>query len=507
MSIAIIGAGFAGLSAAKVLRQFGHEVTVFERTEDVGGVWSHSRRYPGVRTQNDKGTYCFSDFPMPADYPEWPSGAQVQQYLEDYVRHFGIGDALRLHTEVEQATPVADGWELTSTDLADGSSNLDRFSHLVVANGIFCEPLIPPFAGAREFTDAGGRVLHTSELNELEDARGRHVLIVGYGKSSCDVADAISDASASTRIVARELLWKMPRRLGGALNYKYLMLTRMGEGLFRYLRPRGAERFLHGPGDPIRRSMLGSVQALSTWQLRLKRFGLVPDGSFEDIARSTVSLATDGLYDKLSRGEIDIHRDCQIARLSVVDGRPSAELTSGEVVPADLVVCGTGFRQSVPFFSEELQEALGDGRGNFELFRQILPLDVPNLTFSGYNSSFFSPLSAEVAALWIANLLMGAMTVAPKAQLRSQVDARLRWMEERTEGKHARGTNIIPFSMHNVDEMLEDIGIDVSALTRARQWLTPVDPTSYAHVTTELLERQRKGVARQVEAQPEPTAA
>ncbi|MEK8104862.1 hypothetical protein NKG94_06000 [Micromonospora sp. M12] len=41
-------------------------------------------------TQNDKGTYHLSDLPMPADYPQWPSGEQVQRYLESYVEKFGL---------------------------------------------------------------------------------------------------------------------------------------------------------------------------------------------------------------------------------------------------------------------------------------------------------------------------------------------------------------------------------------------------------------------------------
>jgi len=52
MKIAIIGAGFAGLTTARHLRDFGHDVTVFEKVHDVGGVWSTTRLYPGVSTQN-----------------------------------------------------------------------------------------------------------------------------------------------------------------------------------------------------------------------------------------------------------------------------------------------------------------------------------------------------------------------------------------------------------------------------------------------------------------------
>ena len=56
-------------------------------------------------------------------------------------------------------------------------------------------------------------------------------------------------------------------------------------------------------------------------------------------------------------------------------------------------------------------------------------------------------------------------------------------------GNHARGTNIIPFSVHNIDETLNDIGINVTMLTRAKQWLFPVNPSDYRGVVQTLKKR------------------
>ena len=135
MNVAIIGAGFAGLSAAKVLREFGHGVTVFERAPDVGGVWSATRRYPGLETQNTRDTHSLSDFPLPKHYPEWPKGALVQAYLASYVEHFALGDAIRLDCEVVSAEPTYDGWEVGAVDGATGATETARADYLVVANG------------------------------------------------------------------------------------------------------------------------------------------------------------------------------------------------------------------------------------------------------------------------------------------------------------------------------------------------------------------------------------
>jgi cation diffusion facilitator CzcD-associated flavoprotein CzcO len=499
MRIAIIGAGCAGLSTAKVLTALGHETTIYDKAPDVGGVWSRTRRYPGLTTQNDKGTYAFSDHPMPASYPEWPSGEQVQTYLEGYVERFALAPMLRLGTEVTRATPAeGGGWDV---DTSAGSGHVD---HLVVANGIFSAPSVPDYPGAAEFAAGGGEVMPAGDLHELAPLAGRHVVVVGYGKSACDVAVEISKVAASTTVVARELLWKMPRRIKGVVNYKYLMLTRLGEGLFRYRSVTGPEKVLHARESLLANGMLGSVGSVTAGQLGLQDLDLVPRGTFSDIARSTVSLATEGFFEAVRGGSITVERDTVVERLQVENGMTSAVLSTGSTVPADVVVAATGWRQELPFLPADVTDRLTDDHGDYVLYRQILPIGVPDLTFAGYNSSFFSPLSAEMSAAWIGAHLAGALTLPSANEQRRLVGERLAWMAERTRGRHARGTNIIPFSLHNIDEVLADLDLDIGSGRKAVQWLLPVSPSAYAGVTAKLAERlearpaaqQRRPLAR-----------
>lgn len=495
MEICIVGAGFAGLSAAKVLKAFGHRVTVYEKVDDVGGVWSRTRRYPGLTTQNVRSTYALSDFPYPADYPEWPSGEQVQRYMEAYARHFDLLPSIVLGTEVVAARPVGQGWEVDVRPAGAPQAPVQtrRFDWLLVCNGIFSQPAVPRYEGAEDFRAAGGVICHTSEFNDLQTARGKHVLVIGYGKSSCDAAQAVVGTAASVTVVARQLIWKVPKLLMGVLNYKHLLLTRMGEGLFRYIRLRGVEKFLHGIGKPIRNSMLGQVQWVITRQCKLRQLDLLPAQPFESIARSTVSLVTDGFYENVAAGRLTVEKHTEIRRLLVEGGQRWAELRNGKRIPADVVVAGTGWHQSVPFLSPEVMRQVTDAQGNFMLYRSMVPIGVPRLAFNGYNSSFFSQLNAEIGALWLADLIGGQLPLPPVAQQRATVAERLAWMEARTDGKHSKGTNIIPFSLHHIDELLADLRLQLSPLKRFAQWFRPVDPADYAWITGALVARHRKG--------------
>jgi len=279
----------------------------------------------------------------------------------------------------------------------------------------------------------------------------------------------------------------VPRRIGGVVNFKLLLLTRMGEALFRYLRPRGVEKFLHGPANGIRGKMINSIGSASVRQFGLGQLKLVPPGQMEDIVRGAIGLATEGFFEGVTAGRIVVHGNRTIVRLLADDGKPVAELDDGTRLPADLILCATGFIQSIPFLPADVTGQVLDERGNFMLYRQIRPVDVPGLYFNGYNSSFFSPLNAEMAALWITADIAGKVALPGPAAMREQVIEQLAFMDVATDTHHCHGGKIIPFSLHNVDEVLGDLGVNISARTRALHWLMPVDPAAYRRITPAVL--------------------
>ncbi len=476
--IGIVGAGVAGLACAKVLSQAGFPVEVFDRAPDVGGVWSATRRYPGLRAQNSKLTYHFSDHPMPDDFPRWPDGQQVQAYLAGYVQKFGLGPHLRLGTEVVAADPVDSGWLLETRDAT--GAHRTTCDHLIVANGVFSDPVVPDLPGAAAFRAAGGRLCHVSEFHDAEQARDRSVVVLGYGKSACDIAEAVSHVADETSVVARRLTWKMPRTLGFGADYERLLMTRTGEAHFASRFPDRAERLLDRL--VLRQADMDLIQERVTRRLRLRELGLLPAGPISEIANSSAGLATEGFTEQIEAGRIQVHRDTRITELIGGQHGPAVRLADGSLKLAEIVICATGYRQEVPFLTPFVRRALTDETGDFRLYRQILPVEVPNLSFAGYNSSTINALSAEVGAHWIAGLLAGRFVPPMAEAMNNDIDARLAWSRERTAGNHAHGTSVIPFSLANIDEMLDDLGTPLPLTSRLAQWVRPVRPSSYRGV-------------------------
>lgn len=73
----------------------------------------------------------------------------------------------------------------------------------------------------------------------------------------------------------------------------------------------------------------------------------------------------------------------------------------------------------------------------------------------------------------------------------THADDTLAWMEERAQGKHAHGTNLVPFSLSNTDEMMDDLGLSIGWLATVKQWLLPVDPAAYSGLGEVLRSRRR----------------
>ena len=82
--ICVIGAGPCGLTALKNLLQVGcRNVVCYEESGGIGGNWSYADDpdrasvYECAHAISSRRMASFDDFPMPSDYPEYPSHRQL----------------------------------------------------------------------------------------------------------------------------------------------------------------------------------------------------------------------------------------------------------------------------------------------------------------------------------------------------------------------------------------------------------------------------------------------
>ena len=489
--IAVVGAGVSGIVTARVLGDVGFDATVFEQAADVGGVWSASRAYPGISTQDDHRSYVFSDTPMPAGVAEHPKGAEVQTYLGDYARENGVH--VRLSTRVI-TTRLVDGpaWEVDS-DGPEGPAT-ERFDWLVAANGVFSTPFVPKWPGRDDFERAGGKVVTPGSLGDGGVLDGARTVVVGWGKTACDVAAAAAPRSAGVAVVARTLMWKVPKRIGIAgLTFRHLILTRAGERLITgsYRSPSGRLLLRRLP-ERVPRVLLGRAIARAVDRASgLTDLGLRP---ITDI-RSSNSLVTEGFFEAVAEGRIEVHRERAVAALGADEHGPWVRLTGGEQLPADVVVAATGYEQRIDFLDPSALADARTGDGALLLHRRTLGIDVPRFALVGWAHSYRSPLTSEIAAVWLAGAMLGQVRLPSAEMQRREADP---FRLTRSEAVGAR-TGLLPgVGMRELDQMLAELGSPLPLRVRLRQIWAPVDPADYVPALRKALSRMgaAAGVAR-----------
>src|SRR5262245_34932862 len=106
----IIGAGSSGLAAAKNFLAAGIPFDCLEREDDLGGNWNfgkpHSSVYASTHLISSKPLTEYTDFPMPEEWPEYPSHEQALEYFRSYARHFGLYEHIQFKTAVQWCEPV-----------------------------------------------------------------------------------------------------------------------------------------------------------------------------------------------------------------------------------------------------------------------------------------------------------------------------------------------------------------------------------------------------------------
>lgn len=349
------------MTVLKALKEAGLPAVCFESGSKVGGNWvfdndnQQSRIYRSLRINTSRDRMQFSDFPMPADYPDYASHEQVARYFAAYAEAFGLRSNIRFRSAVvsvspsaaadSSRTPVGAGYRVR---LGDGTEA--EFGAVVVANGHHWDPAYPDPAPPGRFD---GVVMHShdyvspDEPHRLSDKR---VVVVGLGNSAVDIASELARAGAQVTLSVRRGAWVLPKFvLGRPIDQPGLIpstwsdtaKTRLAELWYRLL---VGHPGAYGLPEPDHR--LGHAHpTLSDDLLPLLRDG-----------RITPRPALRGFHGS------DVH------------------FQEGSVTRADALLYCTGYKVTFPFFEPSFVSAPNN---ELPLFLRCFHLDHRGLMFAG----------------------------------------------------------------------------------------------------------------------------
>ncbi|WP_288132336.1 NADPH-dependent 2,4-dienoyl-CoA reductase [Microbulbifer sp.] len=140
-SIAVVGAGPAGLAAATVAAERGHSVTLFEADDKVGGQFNIAKQIPGK--------------------------AEFEETLRYFKRKLELTGV-----EVHLSTPAT-------------ADNLKAFDEVIIATGI--QPRTPPIPGIEH-----AKVMSYLDVLKHKKPVGKKVAIIGAGGIGFDVAEYLT---------------------------------------------------------------------------------------------------------------------------------------------------------------------------------------------------------------------------------------------------------------------------------------------------------------------------
>jgi thioredoxin reductase len=388
-TVCLIGAGSSGIAVAKALHQHGVPFDCIEASDRVGGNWVFGNRngmsaaYRDLHINTSRDRMAYADFPMPADYPDYPHHSQIAAYFDSYVDHFGFRDHIIFNTKVEQVVRGAAGVYTVTTD--DGV--VREYDVVLVANGHHWNPRWPEpaFEGSDTFE---GTQIHAHQYLDPSIFEGKNVVVLGMGNSAMDIAVESSYVAGTTYLAARRGAWIVPKYLFG----------------------RPSDQLKNDPRIPfkIRQKAIHNIVKLYTGDLT--KYGLPkPDHQFGE-AHPTIS---GRILDRIQHGRVAPKPN--IRRL---DGR-FVEFVDGTRAEVDVVVYCTGYKITFPFFADDFIDAPDN---HIELYRRVFSPGVPDLAFVGLVQPLgaIMPL-AEAQGQWLAAYLRGEYALPTESDLVADV--------------------------------------------------------------------------------------
>jgi len=313
----IIGAGYCGLGVAKAFVDAGLDFDCFDVNDDIGGNWLNGV-YDSTHIISSRDSTQYGDYPMPREYPDFPSRGQVLDYLQSYANVFRLRERIQFKTEVLEVKPLSgDGMKGWEVKLSNGETR--QYAGVVVANGHHWSKRIPNYPG--KFS---GKTLHSKDYKNVADFEGKRVLVVGAGNSGCDIAVEAASEGKESFISMRRGYYFIPKTIFGVPSAE-----------------------LDHPWVPVFAQKAFMKMVIRITQGSNEKYGLQkPDHDLFDFH----PIVNSQLLYSIRHGKVQPKPDIQ-----KFDGN-TVHFVDGTSLDVDTIVYATGFNVAFPFLDHSLFE-------------------------------------------------------------------------------------------------------------------------------------------------------
>jgi dimethylaniline monooxygenase (N-oxide forming) len=385
--VVIIGAGWSGLLACKYCLSEGLKTVVLEGRNRIGGVWAFTddERYAGVmkstRTTSSRCITEISDFPMPSDYPDFPSHSQIYAYLRSYCADHLLDEHIALSRPVDQVTKVGDTWRIKTADGAAWTA-----ANIIVASGVHREP--NDFSDDARFRGYSGALAHSAGIKEIPaHFAGKTVAVWGGGETASDIAFEVSNVASRVYFCIPNGQWFVPRlvdRWPPFPSARRKVVDHTSSRLRHWLSP--THRYSPLIYQYIEYAFGFNGHGQEAWRTAAPYHRAFFNKSAEVLAQ-------------VKSGKITPKRD-----ISHCDGM-TVHFTDGTSTAVDHIVMCSGYRAAFPFFDE----SVSPGTDQRQWFKYIFYNADPSLAFVGFVRPVVGsiPGIAELQSRYVAKVFSG----------------------------------------------------------------------------------------------------